>query len=65
MLATSLQQALSLGFYDIECYKRISYKKSIVQPLTRVLDVASNKYNFPIDIVIDAGMSNIAQLAVN
>ena len=33
-----------------------------MKPLTYLFDNASNKNELPLDIVIDAGMSNIAQL---
>lgn len=64
ILATSCQEAISLGFYDVDCKKKISYQKSIMKPLTYLFDQASNRNTLPLDLVVDAGMSNIAQLAV-
>ena len=61
----SKQPALAMGFYKIDCAKRISYMNSIVKPLTTVLEKASNPNRVPIDIVVDGGVSNIAQLAKN
>ena len=51
-----------MGFYKIDCAKNISFIDSIVNPMTVMLDKASNSNLVPIDIVVDAGMSNIAQL---
>lgn len=54
------QTAASLGFTDAQCQKRISYNDSLIKPLTMIFDNAkdTNKYN--IDLLVDAGMSNIA-----
>lgn len=65
IFSTSLQNAVSLGFYTAQCSKKITYLNSIMQPLTKILDQASNHNTLPLDIVIDAGVSNIAQLASN
>lgn len=59
----SKQKAISIGFYEDDTKKNISYNRSILQPLTYLMDNASNKNTMPIDIIIDAGMSNIANLA--
>lgn len=56
----SKQEAVSMGFYEIYCRKLISFKNSIVDPLTRMLDNASNPNVLPLDILVDAGVSNIA-----
>lgn len=64
-LAMSQTSAISLGFYKKQCEKNISYVDSIMNPLTRVLDNAGNKNTLPLDIVVDAGMSNIARVAKN
>lgn len=55
------QTATSLGFYSNECEKDISYAESISNPLNIILDHAKNSYELPLDAVIDAGVSNIAQ----
>ena len=62
-LAMSQQPAVSLGFYKFDCQKLVSYTDTITKPLTRILDVAQNPSTLPLDIVVDAGMSNIAQIA--
>lgn len=62
-LSMQKQPAVSLGFYKRDCAKRISYATSIMKSLTTVLENAANKNTLPLDIVADAGMSNIAQLA--
>ena len=62
-IAMCEQTAISMGFYKASCRKVISYVKSIMQALTKVLDLASNKNTLPLDIVVDAGMSNIAWIA--
>lgn len=49
-----------MGFYKEDCAKDISFIKSIMNPLTNVLDKAANTNHVPIDIVVDAGVSNIA-----
>lgn len=51
-----------MGFYKVDCLKDISYMNSIMKPLTSILDKASNVNVVPVDILVDAGMSNIAQL---
>lgn len=61
--ATSCQPAVAMGFYKEDCAKDISFIKSIMNPLTNLLDTAANTNHVPIDIVVDAGVSNIAQLA--
>lgn len=63
MMLTSCQKAMSIGFYNRDCLKKIQYQNSIAKPLTYLLDNASNKNTLPLDLVIDAGMSNIAQIA--
>lgn len=52
-----------MGFYREDCAKDISFIDSIMKPLTTILDKAANTNIVPLDIVIDAGVSNIAQLA--
>ena len=55
------QTATSLGFYLSECEKDISFQESINKPLNIVLDHAQNSFGLPLDIIVDAGVSNIAQ----
>ncbi len=54
---------MSLGFYEIDCRKRIDFTTSIVNGLTRITDAASNSYTVPLDIIVDGGVSNIGWLA--
>lgn len=58
------QEAQSLGFYKKECKKIINYKNSIVDPLTVIFDKLHDKNVVDIDIVCDAGVSNISQFVV-
>ena len=62
-ICTSRQPAVAMGFFREDCTKDISFYDSVMQPLTDILDKASNTNIVPIDIVADAGVSNIAQLA--
>ena len=52
-----------MGFYKVDCAKKISFTESIMNPINTLLDKASNPNLVPIDLIVDAGMSNIAQLA--
>lgn len=51
----------SLGFFNAETVKKIDYRTSIVQPLNRMFTSLNNPLVTNIDIVVDAGMTNIAQ----
>lgn len=62
-IAMSGQPAVSMGFYKIDCRKQIDYAESISRALMRIFDTAQNRYTLPLDIVVDAGVSNIAQIA--
>ena len=55
------QTIKSLGFTDEESEKKINYSESIVKPLNKMFGVLNNTTTSNIDIIIDAGMSNIAQ----
>lgn len=48
-------------FYRKQCQKRITYDKSIIKPLTRLFDIMQDSNQVPLDLVVDAGVSNIAQ----
>ena len=54
-------KAVSLGFYEQEMYKHIDYKNSIVEPLSRIFDRIQDPNQIQIDIMADAGLTNIAQ----
>ena len=62
-IAMSTQPAVSMGFYKVDCKKKISFVESISRALTRIFDNAQNKNTLPLDVVVDAGMSNIAQIS--
>ena len=61
LLNISNQTATSLGFYSADRTKTISIKNSIKRPLTRIFDNLKNIDTINIDLVIDAGISTIAQ----
>lgn len=56
------QRATSLGFYKMQCKKTISKQVSILDALTKILDQSNDPNTVPIDLVVDGGVSNIAQL---
>lgn len=55
------QTIKSLGFTSEESTKKIEYNESIVKPLNKMFGVLNNTTTSNIDIIIDAGMSNIGQ----
>ena len=55
------QTASILGYKKIECDKIIDYSNSILKPLSRIFDILQDPNYVNIDIVCDAGVSNIAQ----
>lgn len=61
-LAVSRQPAYSLGFYQVDCRKDISFETSISKALTLSLDRLRDPNVMPLDIIVDAGVSNVAQL---
>lgn len=61
-LAICNQRATSLGFYKIQCKKKISLQTSITDALTKVLEQCRDPNTVPLDLVVDAGVSNLAQL---
>lgn len=60
-ISISNQEIKSLGFYKHECKKSIDRVESIVKPLNKMFGVLNNTTTSNIDIIVDAGMSNIAQ----
>lgn len=56
------QRATSLGFHKIQCKKIVTKQKSIIDGLTKVLDQCKDPNTIPLDLVVDAGVSNLAQL---
>ena len=59
------QTAKILGYLKTECNKNIDYVESIINPLTRIFDANQDPNLTTIDIVCDAGVSNIAQFVRN
>jgi hypothetical protein len=57
----SNQFATSLGFFASDRKKDISVKNSILDPMDLIFRNASNTTTLDLDIILDAGISNIAQ----
>ena len=57
----SNQTATSLGFFATDRIKHISVKNSILDPLDRIFENGKNPDTLDLDLVLDAGVSNIAQ----
>jgi len=55
------QLGTALGFTEAQTEKKISYLNSIAKPLTTIFDRNKDPNTQVIDLVIDAGVSNIAQ----
>lgn len=55
------QNITSLGFYEKECEKTISLRVSIKDALNKIFDRLKDPNYINIDVVMDAGVSNIAQ----
>lgn len=58
---TNNQTACSMGFFERDTRKNIHVNKSIYQPILNILDRNSDKNTLDIDIIVDGGVSNIAQ----
>ena len=61
ILAINNQTATSLGFYKLDCEKTINAQKSIMTPLKTILDNMIDTRGWQIDLVLDAGLTNIGQ----
>ena len=61
IIAVSNQTIYSMGFFESDTVDDISYKKSIVDGLNKVFGKLDDTRSVKIDLVIDAGVSNIAQ----
>ena len=61
ILAIQASRAYSLGFYEIDLQKNITLQNSILNPISKILQKMENPNEIPLDILVDAGMSNIAQ----
>jgi hypothetical protein len=55
------QEATSLGFYSKDCKKQISLQDSIYNAIDRIFDNNIDINLRELDLVVDAGVSNIAQ----
>ena len=55
------QRSQMLGFFDVECQKTIDVTKTILSPLTKIFKLCEDPNQVPLDLVVDAGVSNIAQ----
>ena len=62
ILVTKNQRAISLGFHKVQCRKTVSTQTSVMDSLTKVLEQCKDPNTVPLDLVVDAGVSNIAQL---
>lgn len=49
-----------LGQYESRCEKKISPSTSIYKALRTIFDTMQDKNKYPLDLVVDAGVSNIA-----
>ena len=62
ILVIKNQRATSLGFHQVQCRKTITGQTSIMDALTKILEQCKDPNTVPLDLVVDAGVSNIAQL---
>ena len=62
ILVTKNQRATSLGFHKVQCRKIVTSQTSIMDALTKILEQCRDPNAIPLDLVVDAGVSNIAQL---
>ena len=60
-IITRNQTATMIGFYNDDCVKRIDVSNSILKPISTVLETIRDPNQYPFDIIVDAGVSNIAQ----
>lgn len=57
------QIATSLGFYNLDTIKNIDFDISIQKPINIILEYIKNPKTINIDLIVDAGLTNIAQYA--
>ena len=55
------QTACSMGFYQRDMRKNIHVTKSIYEPMLKIFNKSEDKNTLDVDILVDAGVSNIAQ----
>lgn len=65
LVKVNTQTGVSLGFYKADCVKCILPQESILKPLNNILNSIQDINVVPINIIIDAGVSNIAQYLTN
>lgn len=61
ILAINNQTATSLGFYKLDCEKKINAQTSVIRPLKTILDNMVDTRGWQVDLVLDAGLTNIGQ----
>lgn len=61
-LAICNQRATSLGFHRVQCRKTVTLKTTVMDALGKILDQCKDPNTVPLDLVVDAGVSNLAQL---
>lgn len=61
IIALKNQTATSLGFYKLDCEKNINTQKSILTPVKKILEIMQDPRGYQIDMIIDAGLTNIGQ----
>ena len=55
------QTSKMLGFFEKDCEKNINVNLTLIDGLTKVLEKCKDPNQLPLDLVVDAGVSNIAQ----
>lgn len=55
------QNACSMGFYERDMLKNIHVTESIYKPMLKVFDKSEDRNTLDVDIILDGGVSNIAQ----
>jgi len=61
IIAIKNQTATSLGFFQLDTIKNINTQNSILTPVRRILDNMRDTRGWQIDLIIDAGLTNIGQ----
>lgn len=57
----SNQVACSMGFYQRDTWKNIHVTESIYRPMLKIFERSEDKNTLDVDIMVDGGVSNIAQ----
>ena len=61
LVHVSPQRATSLGFYNVQCKKTLSSSEAVRADIKRALSKLDNTATQQIDLVVDAGITNIVQ----